>query len=237
MPMRTLVCIPTYNERENLSKLTKEILATAPGADILVVDDGSPDGTGKIAEELAREDSRLHVLHRPRKNGLGRAYIDAFDWALERGYDAVVQMDADFSHNPCYLPRMLHLLTVSDAAVGSRRVPGGAVRGWPLYRRLLSGLGSAYSRTLLKSAVRDMTGGFNGYTREALEQIDYRSVRATGYGFQIEMKHRCAQKGLRVEEFPIVFTDRERGSSKMNLIIAAEALIRVAQIALSRRTS
>ncbi len=237
--MRTVVCVPTYNERENLLALINEINKAAPSASVLVVDDGSPDGTGELAQRIAQKDDRVHVLHRLRKDGLGRAYIDAFDWALERGYDAVVQMDADFSHHPRYLPRMLELLTASDVAVGSRRVPDGGVTGWPLGRRLLSRLGSAYSRMVLGTDVRDLTGGFNGYTREALDEIDYRTVRSSGYAFQIEMKYRCTQKGLRIEEFPIVFRDRRRGKSKMSAAIAAEALARVAflriETALSRR--
>ena len=229
-----LICIPTYNEKENISEIVPAVLAEVPGADILVVDDNSPDGTGDIADRMAAEDSRIHVLHRPAKEGLGPAYLHAFRWGLEAGYEALVEFDADFSHNPRYLPVMFETLGRVEVAVGSRRVAGGGVAEWGIHRRLLSWGGSLYARTVLGVPVRDLTGGLNAFRREVLEAIDYQSIQSTGYAFQIEIKYRCVKKGFRVEEIPIVFPDRVRGESKMSARIMGEAMRQVFRMRLSR---
>lgn len=230
----TLVCIPTYNERENIADIIPAVLGRLPGAHILVVDDNSPDGTGEIAEALAADDVRVHVLHRPLKEGLGKAYLDAFSWGLDAGYQFLIEFDADFSHDPEYLPKMLEVLQDSDVAVGSRRVEGGGVANWGIHRRFLSWGGSLYARTVLGVKVRDLTGGMNAFRREVLEAIDYRSIRSTGYAFQIEIKYRCLQKGFRVAEFPIVFPDRVRGESKMSTRIMGEAMRQVLRLRFNR---
>jgi dolichol-phosphate mannosyltransferase len=222
-----LVCIPTYNERENLDRIVPAVLACVPGAHVLVVDDASPDGTGELADGMAAVDARVHVLHRPGKQGLGRAYVAAFDWALERDYRRVIEFDADFSHDPACLPAMLERLERADVVVGSRRVPGGGVENWGPGRRLVSWAGSTYARLALGVPIRDLTGGFNGFRREALERIGTHAIRTAGYGFQIEIKVRAVRAGLRVEELPIVFRDREEGSSKMSGVIFAEAMWQV----------
>lgn len=231
---RTLICIPTYNERDNIVPLVAAVLEECPEAELLIVDDASPDGTGAAAEALAVRDVRLHVLHRPVKSGLGRAYIAAFCWAMARNYTKIVELDADFSHNPVYLPEMLARLDRCDVVVGSRRVPGGESVGWTLPRRLISLGGSLYARTMLGGTIRDLTGGFNGFRREALLAVDYSTIRAQGYMFQVEIKHRAERAGLRIEEMPIVFVDRAQGTSKMSAGIFAEALIGVARLKLGR---
>jgi dolichol-phosphate mannosyltransferase len=196
------------------------------------VDDASPDGTGELADGMAAADGRVRVLHRPGKQGLGRAYVAAFGWALERGYGRVVEFDADFSHDPAYLPEMLARLERADVVVGSRRVPGGGVENWGPGRRLVSWAGSTYARLVLGVPVRDLTGGFNGFRREALAAIGYEEIRSAGYGFQIEIKVRAVKAGLRVEEMPIVFRDREEGASKMSGAIFAEAMLQVLRMRL-----
>ncbi|MCU0663453.1 MAG: polyprenol monophosphomannose synthase [Myxococcota bacterium] len=231
---RTLVCIPTYNERENIVPIVTAVLEMSPAVELLIVDDASPDGTGATAEELAKKDPRVHVLHRPVKSGLGHAYIAAFCWAMARDYDKIVEFDADFSHNPVYLPEMLVRLERCDVVVGSRRVPGGESVGWTLPRRLISLGGSLYARTLLGGAIHDLTGGFNGFRAEALLAVDYSTIRAQGYMFQVEIKHRAQRAGLKVEEMPIVFVDRTRGTSKMSAAIFAEAMLGVARLKLGR---
>ena len=228
-----LVCIPTYNERENVERIAAAALAALPEAHVLVVDDGSPDGTGALADALAARDARVHVLHRRRKEGLGKAYLAAFRWALERRYDFVIEFDADFSHDPAYLPEMLRRLADADVAVGSRRVPGGGAEGWTLPRRLISAAGSAYARAVLRVPVRDLTGGFNGFRRAALERLPLDRIGTSGYGFQIEIKYRAVQAGLRVVEFPIVFRDRRAGTSKMSGAIFVEAMLNVIKLRLS----
>jgi dolichol-phosphate mannosyltransferase len=219
---RACVVLPTYNERENLPGIVPGILAAAPELDVLVVDDDSPDGTGKLADELAARDARVFVLHRPRKEGLGRAYLAGFAEALERGYGRILEMDADFSHDPARLPALLK--TDADLVLGSRYVEGGGTVNWGLGRRLLSKGGSFYARTILGLSIRDLTGGFKCFRREVLESIDLASVRSSGYAFQIELTYRALKRGFEVREVPIVFADRRVGKSKMSRRIVAEAL-------------
>lgn len=232
-----LVCIPTYNERENLREIVAAVRAAVPSAQILVVDDASPDGTGVIADELARDDAAVNVLHRAGKEGLGRAYVAAFRWALERDVSFVFELDADFSHDPAYLPGFIAMLRsgAADVVVGSRRVPGGGVEDWSPFRRFVSWGGSLYARTVLGVGVRDLTGGFNGFRREVLATVDLDGLEATGYGFQIELKYRALQAGFRLVEAPIVFPDRQRGQSKMSLGIFKEAMWRVIQLRIGGR--
>ena len=222
-----IICIPTYNERENIERIVPAVLAEAPSANILIIDDSSPDGTGELADKLAESEARVHVLHRQGKEGLGKAYLAAFEWAVEKGYELVVEFDADFSHNPKYLPELFSRLEKTDVVVCSRRVKGGGVENWGWHRRLLSWGGSFYARTILGVSVKDLTGGFNGFHRQALEKIDYKTIESTGYAFQIEIKYRCLKSGLQVEEMPIVFPDRTHGESKMSSNIMFEAMVQV----------
>lgn len=225
---RPLVLVPTYNERDNLELIAAAVAEAAPEAHVLVIDDASPDGTGALADRLAAASPKLSVLHRPGKQGLGRAYLAGLDWALAdpRGFTHVVTMDADFSHDPRYLPQLFAATAPggADVAVGSRYVPGGRTVDWSASRRLLSRAGGLYARLVLGVPVRDLTAGFVCYTRRALLALDLSAVEASGYGFQIEMKYRCVRAGLRVRELPIVFPERARGVSKMSPGIAAEAL-------------
>jgi dolichol-phosphate mannosyltransferase len=223
---RALVCVPTYNERENVGPVVEAILAAAP-VDVLVIDDNSPDGTGRLADELAARDPRVHVLHRAGKEGLGRAYLAGFAWALARDYGLVLEMDADFSHDPRFLPGMLEAAREADLVLGSRYVPGGGTVNWGLLRKVISRGGSLYARTLLGLPIRDLTGGFKCFRREVLEAIDLPSVECTGYAFQIELTYRAFRKGFRVREVPIVFEDRRVGHSKMSRRIVLEALRKV----------
>jgi dolichol-phosphate mannosyltransferase len=227
----TWLILPTYNEAENLDRIVRAALPrlaeAAPEHHVLVVDDGSPDGTGAIADRLAEELAEVEVLHRPAKQGLGRAYIAGFEHALGRGADLVIEMDADFSHDPADLPRLIRAADRADLVLGSRYVPGGGVENWGLRRRLLSRGGSLYARKLLGLKIRDLTGGFKCFRRETLERIDYRDTHADGYGFQIELTYRTCRAGLRVEEVPIVFREREAGTSKMTARIALEAIWKV----------
>jgi dolichol-phosphate mannosyltransferase len=231
---RALVCLPTYDEAENVGPITSAILAAAPGAEVLVIDDDSPDGTGRIADEIARREPRVHVLHRARKEGLGRAYLAGFAWALDRGYGLVLEMDADFSHHPRYLPTLLEAAERADLVLGSRYVPGGGTVNWGLGRRMLSRGGSLYARTILGLRIRDLTGGFKCFRREVLEAIDLSSVTCSGYAFQIELTWRAVRRGFRVAEIPIVFEDRRVGRSKMSRRIVLEAIRRVWAIRFSR---
>ena len=231
---RAVVCLPTYNEAENVGPITSAILAAATGLDVLVIDDGSPDGTGRLADEIARRERRVKVLHRARKEGLGKAYLAGFAWALERGYGLVLEMDADFSHNPRYLPALLGKAAEADLVLGSRYVPGGGTVNWGLGRRLLSRGGSLYARTILGVKVRDLTGGFKCFRREVLEAIDLPSVECSGYAFQIELTFRALRSGFQVAEVPIVFEDRRVGQSKMSRRIVLEALRKVWVIRFSR---
>ena len=228
-----LVCLPTYNERENVAPMVEAILAATPEVDVLVIDDHSPDGTGEIADRLAAADPRVHVLHRAGKEGLGKAYLAGFAWALARNYAFVLEMDADFSHDPKYLPVLLATAREADLVLGSRNVPGGGTVNWGAGRRLLSRGGSFYARTILGLAVRDLTGGFKCFRREVLEAIDLPSVQCSGYAFQIELTFRAARKGFRIREVPIVFHDRRVGHSKMSRRIVLEAISKVWSIRLS----
>jgi dolichol-phosphate mannosyltransferase len=228
MDPRVLIVTPTYDERDNLAEFVAAVHAAAPAAHLLVVDDASPDGTGALADALAAADPRIAVLHRPRKLGLGTAYVDGFRHALARGYDVVFEMDADFSHDPAYIPRFLEALAAgADVVLGSRNIPGGGVEGWGPSRHILSKGGSLYARTILGVAVRDLTTGFKAYTRRALTAIDPETVRSNGYSFQIETTYRALRKGLSVVEVPIIFVDRREGQSKMSRRIFAEAIAEV----------
>jgi dolichol-phosphate mannosyltransferase len=229
-----LVIIPTYNERDNLGPITAAALAADARVDVLVVDDNSPDGTGELADQLAAAEPRLRVLHRPRKEGLGRAYLQAFRWALEQGYAYVLEMDADFSHDPRYLPGLLDAAEQgADLVLGSRYVPGGGTVNWGLLRRLISRGGSLYARSILGVSIRDLTGGFKCFSRRVLEGLDLDQVVSTGYGFQIELTYRALRKGFRVVEVPIVFEDRRVGQSKMSRRIFVEAMTMVWKLRLT----
>ncbi len=222
---RVLIVIPTYNEIENLKPITDAVLSkTSANVHILVVDDGSPDGTGKLADQLASANPRLHVLHRTEKQGLGPAYIAGFRWGFEQNFDQVVEMDADFSHNPDFLPTMLGLLAENDFVMGSRYVQGGGTVNWGILRKIISRGGSFYARLILGAPIRDFTGGFNGWNRKVLDSIELSSLEAGGYSFQIELKYRAFKKGFKGKEFPILFEDRRVGKSKMSLKIVIEAL-------------
>ncbi len=225
VPLRpALVVLPTYNERENLEPISRAILAATDEVDVLVVDDGSPDGTGELADQIARREPRVKVLHRENKEGLGRAYLAGFAVALREGYRLVLEMDADFSHDPKYLPGMLELAKEADLVIGSRNVAGGGTVDWGWGRRLLSRGGSFYARTILGVGVRDLTGGFKCFRREVLEAIDLASVQCSGYAFQIELTYRTIRRGFRVREMPILFADRRVGQSKMSPAIVVEAV-------------
>jgi dolichol-phosphate mannosyltransferase len=220
--------MPTYNEAANIEPLVEAVRQTLPQSSrILIVDDSSPDGTGEIADRLAARDDDLEVLHRPRKEGIGPAYLAAFRRALEGGAELVVQMDADFSHDPAYLPRLLGAARDADLVLGSRYVAGGGVEHWGAARRLISRGGSAYARNVLGLPIRDLTGGFKCFHREVLEAIDLDSIDSRGYAFQVEMTYRAIRAGFRVVEVPIVFRDRHDGRSKMSRAIVAEAIWRV----------
>ena len=231
----TLVIIPTYNERDNLEQIVGRVRASIPEADVLVVDDSSPDGTGDIADALAAADTRLHVLHRVVKDGLGAAYLQGFNWGLARGYDRVVQLDADGSHLPEQLPRLLAAADSADVVLGSRWVPGGEVRNWAWHRRALSRGGSAYSRALLGLTERDVTGGYRVYSSAALERMQLPAVHSRGYCFQIDMLRHAVHAGLTVVEVPITFVERSRGVSKMSGVIVLEAMARVTMWGLGTR--
>ena len=224
MAERALVVVPTYNERENLPQIVPAILAQDPRLDILVVDDTSPDGTGEIADAFAAADPRVHVLHRPLKQGLGRAYLAGFAWALERDYTHVCEMDADFSHDPKNLPRFVDACSDADLVVGSRYASGVNVINWPMSRLLLSWFANKYARWITGLKLTDATGGFKCFRREVLAAIPFDKVRSNGYAFQIEMSVRAWKKGFRIKELPIIFTDRMEGRSKMNGRIVREAI-------------
>jgi dolichol-phosphate mannosyltransferase len=233
MAERALVAIPTYNEAANLPNLVPQILAQDPRLEVLVVDDNSPDGTGRLAEELARTDRRVHVLHREGKLGLGTAYITAFRWALERGYDYIFEMDADFSHDPVYLKDFLRGIESADVVLGSRYLEGKvAVVNWPMGRLMLSYCANIYARWVTGLRIWDLTGGFKCFRRRVLEAIDLSQVRSNGYAFQIEMSVRAWRKGFKLQETPIVFVDRTEGQSKMNRAIVREAVWMVPRLRL-----
>ncbi|HVC08134.1 MAG TPA: polyprenol monophosphomannose synthase [Solirubrobacterales bacterium] len=228
--------LPTYNESENIEAFVGAVLAKLPAsAQVLIVDDNSPDGTGEIADRLAEAEERVGVLHRPNKEGLGPAYIAGFRRALAGGAGLVLEMDSDFSHDPAYLPRLLEAVEHADLAIGSRYVEGGGVSEWGALRRAISRGGSAYARLVLGLDVHDLTGGFKCFRREVLEAIDLDTVQAHGYAFQVEMTYRVIQRGFRVAEVPIVFRDRQAGSSKMDRSIVIEAAWRVPLLRFGRR--
>lgn len=231
---RVLVVIPTYNERENLEPVVTRLHAAVPDADVLVVDDASPDGTGALADELAARDPRVRVLHRTEKAGLGAAYLAGFEVALRGEHDVVVEMDADGSHAPEDLPALLAALEDADVVLGSRYVEGGEVVNWPAHRRLLSRGGSLYARLALGVGIRDMTGGYRAFRRQVLAELDLGDVASQGYCFQIDLAWRAIQAGFRVREVPITFVERERGTSKMHGAIVGEALWRVTRWGLER---
>lgn len=225
--MKTLVIVPTYNERENIAEIIPAIRAVGADVDILVVDDNSPDKTGEVVQELILQDARLHLLSRRGKEGLGKAYLAGFEWALQHGFKAVVEMDADFSHRPEDLLKILAALENYDFVVGSRWVNGGKTENWGVGRICISRGGSLYSRLILGYPLRDWTGGFNAWRADTLKGMDLKSVRSNGYSFQIELKYRALRRGYKGFEVPIVFADRRVGQSKMSTKIVLEALHRV----------
>jgi dolichol-phosphate mannosyltransferase len=225
---KALIIVPTYNEAENVRGIAERLLEALPPADVLFVDDNSPDGTGAILDDMALGNPRIHVMHRAGKLGLGTAYIEGFGWGLKRDYQYLFEMDADGSHDPKYLPQMLALAEDgADVVVGSRNVPGGGTVNWGVGRKILSKGGSFYARTILGIDVRDVTAGFICWRRHVLEQLDLTGIDSNGYSFQIEMKYRAIQKGFRIVETPIIFVDRRVGQSKMSRAIVAEALLKV----------
>jgi dolichol-phosphate mannosyltransferase len=230
-----LVIIPTYNESESLPGVIERLRRAVPDADVLIADDNSPDGTGRLADDLAAKDSHIHVLHRAGKEGLGKAYLAGFAWGLERGYDVLVEMDADGSHRPEELPRLLAQMPHADVVLGSRWVPGGSVVNWPASRRLLSQGGSLYTRMALGIPTRDATGGYRAYRASALASLDLATVESNGYCFQIDLLWRALQRGLVVREVPITFVEREAGTSKMSNRIVREALLNVTRWGASHR--
>lgn len=234
---RVLVIIPTYNEHENIKIICAGVREFAPTVDILIADDNSPDGTGLVADELAKEDSHIRVMHRTQKKGLGAAYLAGFAWAKEHGYDVVVEMDADGSHRPIDLPRLLVALTDADVSLGSRWVKGGEVVNWPLSREILSRGGNLYTRLWLGMTMKDATGGFRAYRLTALEQMGLDEVESQGYCFQVDLSWRATKSGLRIVEVPIVFVERTLGESKMSQDIVKEALWRVTQWGFDKRRS
>jgi dolichol-phosphate mannosyltransferase len=221
---RALVIVPTYNESRNLPRIVPEILAQDPRLDVLVVDDSSPDGTGAMADDMAARNPRIHVLHRAAKEGLGRAYLAGFRWALEQPYAYVLEMDADFSHDPKFLPRFLDAIEHADLVIGSRYKTGVNVINWPMSRLLLSYFANVYARVVTGMPLSDATGGFKCFRRRVLEAVALDRVRSNGYAFQIEMSFRAWKKGMRLAEIPIVFVDRVEGQSKMNKRIVREAV-------------
>ena len=221
---KSLIIIPTYNEKENLPKIVPAVLKVLPEANILIVDDNSPDGTGKIAEELRTIDPRIFILHRKKDRGLGRAYLDGFRWALQHDYEFIFEMDADFSHQPKYLPQFLGAIFDADLVLGCRYMPGGGIEGWERHRLWISRGGNFYAKRILHLPYRDLTGGFKCFRRKTLEGIDFDKVQSNGYNFQIELSFYAHQAGFRIKEIPIIFPDRTEGQSKMNVEIFHEAL-------------
>ena len=234
-PGRIVIVMPTYNERQNLESIATRVRTALPAADLLVVDDNSPDGTGDIADKLAETDPQVQVMHRTEKAGLGRAYIAGFGWALDRGYDVIVEMDADGSHQPEHLPSLVSALGHADLSIGSRWVRGGKVVNWPKSREALSRAANIYTRVMLGLDVRDATAGYRAYRASTLRTISLEQVESTGYCFQIDLTVRVARAGLRIVEVPITFVEREHGASKMSNSIILEAFWRVAQWGIARR--
>lgn len=221
--MKTLIIIPTYNEVENIPLLLRQIFWYAPASDVLIVDDNSPDGTGKLAEELKQRNHQIHVLHRPGKLGLGTAYIAGFKYAIQYGYDAAFEMDADFSHDPRYLPDFLKAIEHTDLVIGSRYISGGSTPNWSFIRRLISGSGNIFARFVLGIPIRDCTGGFRCYHRRVLQSLDLDAIQSRGYAFQVELTYRVLKQGFNIIETPITFLDRRLGTSKMSRKIVVEA--------------
>lgn len=239
--MKTLIIIPTYNEIENLPPLLSTIFSFVPQSDILIVDDNSPDGTGQLAEEMKAKDPRVHVLHRQGKLGLGTAYVAGFKYAIAQGYDAAFEMDADFSHDPRYLPEFMKAIQQADLVIGSRYIKGGSTPNWSLTRRLISGCGNIFARVVLGMPIHDCTAGFRCYRREVLESIGLDEIQSQGYGFQVELAYRVVKQQFRVVEIPIVFMDRRVGQSKMSRKIILEAFTfviraRLGQIPVAKRS-
>jgi dolichol-phosphate mannosyltransferase len=224
---RTLIVMPTYNERENVPQIVPLVLSQDPGIHVLIVDDNSPDGTGELAHTMAAESERIHVLHRPGKQGLGTAYIAGFKWALERDYEYVFEMDSDFSHNPDHIPQFLELVQDYDLVLGSRYLKGVTVVNWPMSRLLLSYFANRYARVITGLPFTDTTGGFKCYRRKVLEEIDLDRITSEGYSFQIETTFRAWRKGFKIGEIKIIFTDRTEGTSKMSGKIIREAVWKV----------
>lgn len=225
---KTLIVIPTYNEADNIFALVYGIFTVLPDTHILFIDDNSPDGTQqKIKEEQQNYVDKIFLLTRPQKLGLGSAYISGFKWAIERGYDYIIEMDADLSHDPKYLKDMIEVLNTSDVAIGSRYVPGGGIENWGLIRRMISRFGSLYAQIILNLPICDLTGGFNGWKLHVLKQIDLNSFQSEGYCFQIELKYKAYLKKIKIKEFPIIFIDRRVGQSKMSFKIFIEAIYKV----------
>ena len=222
--MKTLVIIPTYNERENIERIVPLVLEKDPSIHVLIVDDNSPDGTGQIADSMAKESERIFVIHRENKSGLGTAYITGFKFALENSYDLIFEMDCDFSHDPKYIPHFLEAIRDEDLVLGSRYISGVNVINWPMSRLLLSYYANVYSRIITGLPVKDATGGFKCFRRQVLEAIELDQVKSNGYSFQIEMSFRAWKKGFKIKEIPIVFEDRKAGQSKMSKKIVREAV-------------
>ncbi len=235
MSQKTVVIVPTYNEKDNLPALAQRVMGLLVPVDMLVVDDRSPDGTGELADELARKNPRLHVLHRAEKDGLGRAYCAGFHWALERDYEFIFEMDGDFSHHPDDIPAFLQAAQEADLVLGSRYRDGIRVINWPLKRLVLSLSAAKYVRVITGMPISDPTGGFKCFRRQALLSIDLAAVRSNGYSFQIELTHKIWRQGMKIVEVPIIFTDRFQGTSKMSRKIVLEALLMVWRLLLQNR--
>lgn len=234
--MRVVTIIPTYNELESLPITVGRLRAAVPDSDVLIVDDNSPDGTGTLADKMAAEDNAIHVMHRTGKEGLGAAYLAGFRWALDEGYDVLVEMDADGSHKPEQLPSLLaEIPKGADLVIGSRWVKGGSVVNWPLHRKAISRAGSFYSRLMLGVDLRDITAGYRAFRRETLEALDFNDVESVGYGFQVDMTFRVAQMGKKIVEVPVTFVERELGVSKMSGNIVIEAMLNVTKWGLGAR--
>lgn len=225
--MKVMVVVPTYNERDNIERLVREVLAQDDGIDVLIVDDNSPDGTGEIADKMVAETSRVHVIHRAGKLGLGSAYREGFKYALGKGAEYIVEMDADFSHDPKMLPAFFQKIKDYDLVIGSRYLNGVSVVNWPIRRLILSYCASVYTRIVTGLRISDCTGGFKCFRRVVLESIALDKIKSDGYSFQIEVNYRCVEKGFRVGELPIIFIDRHAGSSKMSKKIVREAVVMV----------
>jgi dolichol-phosphate mannosyltransferase len=223
--MKAIISIPTYNERDNIANLVRDIQRVVSDVDILIIDDNSPDGTGQIADQLAARDPSIHVMHRPGKMGLGTAYVAGFRYAIERGYDLVFEMDADFSHNPTYLPQFLALAENADLVIGSRYIKGGGTPNWSPLRKFISGGGNIFARAVLGIPIHDCTGGYRCYRTAALRTLNLGAIRAQGYAFQVEMAYNFWKSGFRIRETPIIFEDRRVGSSKMSRKIFIEAFL------------